>query len=57
MKYSQFDDIDEWDLEDKAQYSKQNKKAKSDVRVRRRIDEYNEKKQLDNYIADFVDFS
>ncbi|GGB06171.1 MULTISPECIES: PA3496 family putative envelope integrity protein [Agarivorans] len=56
MKFSRFDDIDEWDEEDKAHHVKQHKKVKNMARTRRRIDEYHEKRQLDDYIADYTSY-
>ncbi|MDO6762437.1 PA3496 family putative envelope integrity protein [Agarivorans sp. 1_MG-2023] len=57
MKFSRFDDIDEWEDEDKAHHVKQHKKVKNGARTRRRIDEYNERKQLGNCLSELASFS
>lgn len=57
MRYSRFDDIDEWEEEDKAAQIKHAKKAKNSSRTRRRIDEYHEQKQLASYLTDYSSFS
>ncbi|MGY5450435.1 PA3496 family putative envelope integrity protein [Agarivorans sp. MS3-6] len=54
MKYSKFDDSDEWDDEDKVHRVKQHNKEKNAARTRRRIDEYNERKKLENDLFDYV---
>ncbi|WP_221074823.1 PA3496 family putative envelope integrity protein [Agarivorans aestuarii] len=50
MKRSRFDDMDEWDEEDLVHNARSHKNQRDKARARRRIDEYNERKQLERYI-------
>ncbi|GGB08162.1 PA3496 family putative envelope integrity protein [Agarivorans gilvus] len=55
MKHSHFDDFDEWEEQDFTAKAKSHKTQRDKARARRRIDEYEEKKQLQAYLNEVQD--
>ena len=55
MKHSHFDDFDEWEEQDVTAKTKSHKTQRDKARARRRIDEYEEKKQLQAYLNEVQD--